>query len=179
MVREQKKYTDKSRQNNDGLVYYGVRGAHALQPDIVRNPERKKQTRVSVKKKHASDAKSKIRAVGLVIVGMIMLCMLVQRYATIAMNNLEIQNTQKAIEEVNRESAYLDIELAKLEDIATIGQIAKDELNMDYPESDQIQYVEYPAVDEKTDDADEKQTENNLFDRICDWIFDLGRRISF
>ena len=50
---------------------------------------------------------------------------------------------------------------------------------MDYPESDQIQYVEYPAVDEKTDDADEKQTENNLFDRICDWIFDLGRRISF
>ena len=178
MVKEQRRYTDNSRQVNNSRVYYGVQGAHALQPDVVREPERRKQTRVNIRKKHDLAAKSKIKAVGLVIVGMLMLCMLVQRYAVIAINNLEIQNMQQSIEQVSNQGAYLDVELAKKEDIVTVEQIAKEELNMDYPDTDRIQYVQYSGVSVSDDEPETAPAEKSLFDCVCDWIFDLGRRIS-
>lgn len=71
----------------------------------------------------------------------------IARYAMIAQNQQEILELEKALEQQQSIQEYMKLELAARGDLKRIEEYAKNELEMDYPEDEQILFVELPDID--------------------------------
>ena len=79
---------------------------------------------------------------------------MIARYASIAEINFNINKLEKELKELEKENSILSVKLAQEINLQTLEDIAFEELNMQYPDLDQIVYinVEKPIQKNKTID---------------------------
>lgn len=99
--------------------------------------EKIKQKRV-VKKAKKQRSKSHISTVVLIFSISILV---IARYAYIAEINFNINAMEKELKEVQKENSLLNVKLAQAINLQSLERIALEELDMQYPEPEQIVYV--------------------------------------
>ncbi len=99
--------------------------------------EKNKQKRV-VKKAKKQRSKSHISTVVLIFSISILV---IARYAYIAEINFNINAMEKELKEVQKENSLLNVKLAQAINLQSLERIALEELDMQYPEPEQIVYV--------------------------------------
>lgn len=91
-----------------------------------------------------------ISHIALIIIGFAICACTVARYAIIAQNQQEIIELGKILEKQETIHEYMRLELASRGNLEEIEEFAKNNLEMDYPDRDQILLVELPKDTHKT-----------------------------
>jgi len=101
--------------------------------------------------KKASQQKSKpgkrLFHFAMIMIGFGICAYTIARYAMIAQNQQEILELERILEKQQSIQQYMQVELAARSDLKRIEEYAKNELEMTYPDDDQILFVELPEVD--------------------------------
>lgn len=105
--------------------------------------------RVVRKTKSKSKLKHKVSHMVMILVGFSLCSYTVARFAMIAENQQEILELEKSLEKQQSVQEYLNLELTKQGDLNRIEEFAKNDLEMDYPDKEQVLYVELPEKDTK------------------------------
>ncbi|HHY77406.1 MAG TPA: hypothetical protein GX498_02690 [Clostridiales bacterium] len=92
------------------------------------------------KTKKVSKTKNKVRIFPIVLVFSLSILM-ISRYAYIAEINFTINKMEKEYNELLKKNENLKVNLMSTINLQTLEQIAMEELNMQYPDPDQILYV--------------------------------------
>lgn len=100
--------------------------------------------------KTKSRARKMISHIALIIIGFAICSCTVARYAIIAQKQQEIIELGKILEKQQTIQEYMRLELASRGNLEQIEEIAKNNLEMDYPDRDQILLVELPKDTHKT-----------------------------
>jgi len=95
---------------------------------------------IKPKTKKAKKAKNKVRVFPIVLVFSLSILM-ISRYAYIAEINFNINKMEKEYNELLKKNESLKVSLMSTINLQTLEQIAIEELNMQYPDPDQILYV--------------------------------------
>lgn len=98
--------------------------------------EEKKKPRAAIKR----NKKSKPHILTVIIVFAVSIVM-ISHYACIAEINYNINRLEKEFKEVEKENSLLSVKLAQTINLQSLEKVALDDLNMQYPNSDQIVYV--------------------------------------
>ena len=99
--------------------------------------------------KTKSRARKMISHIALIIIGFA-ICACTVPYAIIAQNQQEIIELGKILEKQETIHEYMRLELASRGNLEEIEEFAKNNLEMDYPDRDQILLVELPKDTHKT-----------------------------
>lgn len=92
--------------------------------------------------------------IAMIMIGFGICAFTIARYAMIAQNQQEILELEKALEKQQSVQEYMKLELAARGNLKRIEEYAKNELEMDYPDDEQILFVELPEMDmHKEEDA--------------------------
>jgi len=92
------------------------------------------------KVKKAKKAKQNVRVLPIILVFSLSIIM-ISRYAYIAEINFNINKLEKEYKEIIKQNQELSVSLMSTINLQTLEKIALEELNMQYPEPDQIIYV--------------------------------------
>ena len=103
-----------------------------------------------------------------VLIGLAVCSYSVARFAMIAQKQQEILELEKALEKQNSIQEYLKLELATRGDLERIEEFAKNDLEMDYPDKEQILFVELPEKDTKevADTSTVSEPKESLWSKI-------------
>ena len=118
----------------------------------------KQQSQPASRPKKVSKPKAKpgrrLLHLAMIMIGFGICAFTVARYAMIAQNQQEILELEKTLEKQQSIQEYMKLELAARGNLKKIEEYAKNELEMDYPDDDQILFVELPDMDtNKEEDA--------------------------
>lgn len=106
-----------------------------------------KQTNVKARKKKSNrKANLKFRLLCFVVIIMITCLSLLLRYTSIAQARMELSELDQEISNLSKKKDDLQIEVDQIMESQWIESIAKEQLGMDYPNSNQTVYV---SVDEE------------------------------
>ncbi len=110
----------------------------------------------------------KILHLFMVLVGFALCSYTVARFAMIAQNQQEILDLEKALKEQQNVQEYLKLELAARGDLDRIEEFAKNNLEMDYPDKEQVLYVELPErqIQKTADDQLAVEDNESLWSKI-------------
>jgi len=104
--------------------------------------------------KKAKKVKKNVRILSIILVFSLSIIM-ISRYAYIAEINFNISRLEKEYKEILKQNEALNVSLMSTVNLQTLEKIALEELNMQYPDPDQIVYV----------NAAKPVTENNSYDK--------------
>lgn len=103
--------------------------------------------------------KNKVMPIVMVLIGFALSSIAVARYVVIAQNHSDILKLEKELEEEYKREQQLKLELNYCGDLKRIEEYAKNNLDMDYPDEDQVLYVQLPQQDlEQAEEGTEKDT---------------------
>ena len=116
----------------------------------------------------------------MVLIGFALCSLPVARYVVIAQNHSDILKLEKELEEEYKREQQLKLELNYCGDLKRIEEYAKNNLEMDYPDEDQVLYVQLPQQDgtsrmrkqrkiqgmSQVEIAQEDQSRKTLWDKI-------------
>ena len=104
----------------------------------------------------------------LVLMGIALCACTVARFALISQNQQEIATFEQTLEKRLSNQEYLKLELAAKGDLQRIEEFAKNNLEMDYPDKEQVLFVELPEKASKTIAAStiEPEDKESLLDKI-------------
>ena len=153
--------------------YMEATSAPVLEPEITQIPERQTEPRIRERevpqKRPAgrSQALNKFLTISLVLICFAAACFIVYRYALISENHRAILALEKELEKANTLKKNLEVELAFRKDLRQI-EFAATEMGMDYPQEDQVKYVEVPKREKQTEhaEADYGQLEKSFWKRF-------------
>lgn len=128
---------------------------HALEKE---QPTSVPRSRVAPKAK--SKPQKKALHLALVLTAFALCSYTVARFAMISQNQQEILELEKALEKQQSIQEYLKLELAAQGDLQKIEEFAKNDLEMDYPDKEQVLFVELPEKTTKDSAEIAKETEN-------------------
>jgi cell division protein FtsL len=144
--------------NNTALKpdYYGTA---APQSRPVQRPKPQARPKAQPKTQQVSIFK------GVLLMGAIavMLVVMISRYAMISQGKLKNQEMAGRIEQLEDEAQHFALSLSRQTD-ANMQKIAKEELNMGFPTSQQVMNVQMAGIAEET----EEESYSNWFDSILD-----------
>lgn len=121
--------------DNRAYDYYGYNDEQYIYEETPL-PDKKKKT----VKKRAVKQKSGSHIFIVLIIFSISITM-IARYASIAEINFNINKLEKELKELEKENSILSVKLAQEINLQTLEDIAFEELNMQYPDLDQIVYI--------------------------------------
>ena len=166
----------RSRVKTEYRVHYGTDRNAALKPQFVAKPQVKKpqpKKQPSARALHKLEVK-KYTAIAMVVVFVALgaFC-LVSRHAMIYSNTTEIRRLAKEKVELQLQLNSVEKSYSETSEFNNYLEVAQSELNMVYPENDEIIQVVCPpkANVEQTQNAEEI----NLYDSVLDWINALFR----
>jgi len=107
----------------------------------------------------------------LLLFGFSVCLLLVSRFATVSINNLDIIKTKNDLALEQKKTEDLKVNLLMAENLDNIQEIARTKLGMAYPNSTQIQYIKIP-IDVKIAAKDTQKTKL-VKDSILDKIYHL------
>lgn len=166
-------------------VYYGVDSNAALQPEYIPQPQPRRKARTAPKKStHAREkALRKAEVAKYTALVVLVFCVAAMGFLIVT-RNAEIYSNTQQIRELSKEKNNLEIMVNTAEKDFSTGSelnayfdIAQSQLNLVYPEDDQIVTVVCPPSDEM-DAASETQESVDIYDTLLDLISSLKRRIQ-
>ena len=116
--------------------------------DIPLCDEKKKPIKKKIKKQ-----KSKSQIFTVIFVFSISILM-IARYAYIAEISFNINMLEKELKEIQKDNSLLNVKLAQTINLQSLEKVAFEELNMQYPDSEQIVYVNVEKLLQKNDITD-------------------------
>ncbi len=138
--------------------------AHALDKE---QPISLPKSRVAPKTKRRSG--KKVFHLALVLMGFAICSYTVARFAMICQKQQEILELEKILQREQNLQGYMRLELASRGNLQTIEEFAKNNLDMDYPDGEQVFYVELPekTIEEfAVDSTIESEQEESLWSKI-------------
>ncbi len=164
-------------------VYYGVDSNAALQPEYIPQQPRRKERTAPKKSTHAREkAQHKAEVAKYTALVMLVFCVAAMGFLIVSRNAKIYSNTQQ-IRELSKQKSNLEIMVNTAEKDFSTGSelnayfdIAQNELNLVYPEEDQIVTVVCASSEEET--ASETQESIDIYDTLLDWFSSLERRIK-
>ena len=175
MGKEQRSY---SRYQQNNTRYVTVNNT-ALKPDYYSTAVPQSRPVQRPKPQARPKAQPKTRQVsvfkGVLLMGSIavMLAVMISRYAIISQGKLKNQEMASQIEQLEDEAQHLTLSLSRQTDV-NMQKIAKEELNMGFPTSQQVVNVQMAGVVEET----EEESYSNWFDSILDQFNRFERRLK-
>lgn len=166
----------RSRTKTEYKVRYGVDHNAALKPQYIAKPAQKKtqaKKQPSARALHKLEVK-KYTAIAMVVVFVALgaFC-LVSRHAMIYSNTTEIRRLAKEKVELQLQLNSVEKSYSEVSEFTNYLEVAQSELNMVYPENDEIIQVVCPP---KTSNEQTQTTEEiNIYDSVLDWINALFR----
>ncbi len=126
---------------------------------------------------HPEQIKNRRRALAYSLVAVFIFAaasLVVSGYASISEVNLDNLTLQAQVDELSEEVEARSVELASKTDLVSIQSIAKEELNMDFPDNSQVRYIalEAPVVQETEKGPVEAP---GFFEALWEGITDLFR----
>ncbi len=88
------------------------------------------------------------------VVGFFVGSLMIGRYSNIIRTDEKLDAVEAQIDEMKSQSEELRLQVSLQDDIAMVQEQAKDRLGMDYPNNDQIVYVNLDGGDAETNDTD-------------------------
>lgn len=166
----------RSRAKTEYRVSYGTDRNAALKPQYIpvekaKKPQAKKQP--SARAMHRLEVK-KYTAIAMVVVFVALgaFC-LVSRHAMIYSNTTEIRKLAKQKVELELQLNSVEKSYSETSEFTNYLEVAQRELNMVYPENDEIIQVVCPPIQAK--EQPQNTEEINLYDSVLDWINGLFR----
>ena len=98
--------------------------------------------------KPQSRALQKAVSIVMVFICFFAACLTIARYARIAENHREILRLRQSLEQELDRMSRLQVDLAFKKDLNNVELAARENLGMDHPGTDQVQYVQLPEVQE-------------------------------
>ena len=137
-------------------------------PPVVEKEQPKLEPRSRVVSKPKIKPRRKFLHFVMVLIGFGICSYTIARYAMIAQNQQEILDLEKALEKQQSIQEYMKLELTARGDLERIEEFAKNNLDMDYPDNEQILFVELPKMDTKevADASTSTDQKENLWSKI-------------
>lgn len=165
-------------------VYYGVDSNAALQPEYIPQQPRRKERTAPKKSTHAKEkAQRKAEVAKYTALVVLVFCVAAMGFLIVSRNAKIYSNTQQ-IRELSKEKSNWEIMVNTAEKDFSTGSelnayfdIAQNQLNLVYPEDDQIVMVVCESSKEE-ETASEKQESIDIYDTLLDWFSSLERRIK-
>ncbi len=164
-------------------VYYGTDRNAALQPQYVPQPKKKQSNKKAVSKVKQEKAQRRAAVARCTALTMLVLCVAAMGFLVVT-RNAEIYSNNRQIRALANEKTDLEIMINTVEKDGSVGgelnsyfDIAENQLNLSYPEADNIVTVVLPAGSD-TDVVEQAQEEADVFDAVLDWFSSLERRIK-
>lgn len=135
---------------------------------VIQNPQEleRKQSPKSIPVSRPNTI-NKILSVLMVMVCFAAACFIVYRYAVINKNHNKILELEKVLEDKYVEQDRLEVELAFNEDLDNIEFAAQADLNMHYPEEEQVLYIDLPAEEnEKSTEVADQSKKESIWSRL-------------
>ncbi|NLJ41255.1 MAG: cell division protein FtsL [Clostridiales bacterium] len=102
--------------------------------------------RTKAKSKAKTHVLKKVWHIFLVLAGFAVCSYTVARFAVIAQNQQEISTLEAALTQEESMQEYLELELANRMGLDRVEEYAKNDLEMYYPDKEQVVYVELPEM---------------------------------
>lgn len=136
------------------------------QPEEIEYTQEKQESKTFIKPK--KKILSRVFPIFMILVGFATASLIVARYAILSENDQKIIALEKTLEAQQSIQENLKVELASSASLNYIEWVAKVELGMDYPSSNQVQFVEFESAHEKpnTEIHVAKQSEPSFWDKI-------------
>ena len=164
-------------------VYYGTERNAARQPQYVPQPKKKKGAKPAVSKAKQAKAQRRAAVARCTALTMLVICVAAMGFLVVT-RNAEIYSNNRQIRALANEKTDLEILINTVEKDGSVGgelnsyfDIAENQLNLSYPEVDNIVTVVLPAAS-SDDDFEQEQEGEDVFDAVLDWFSSLERRIK-
>lgn len=108
-----------------------------------------------------------------VFLGCAICALIVSRYAEIAVNNSDILETKKALAAEQKITEDLNLRIAMAEDLDYIRDTAKEKLGMDFPQQNEIRYVEVSTGEKAAEVEKEQKVSQRDNENILDTLISL------
>jgi len=108
-----------------------------------------------------------------VFLGCAICALIVSRYAQIAANHSEILETKKALAAEQKITEDLKLQITMAEDLDYIRETAKEKLGMDFPQQNEIRYVEVSTEEKAAEVAKEQKVSRRDNENILDTLISL------
>jgi len=137
-------------------------------PQPVEREEAKLEPNPRVLAKPKKKPHKKVLHLAIVLVGFALCSYTVGRFAMIAEKQQEILALEQALEKQQTIQEYMKLELAARGDLNRIEEFAKNDLGMDYPNKEQVLFVELPerVVKEIADTSTEAESKDSIWSKI-------------
>ncbi|HOV69788.1 MAG TPA: cell division protein FtsL [Clostridia bacterium] len=167
-----------SRDRENRAVKYETWANTALKPSYSAIPKPQPQPQPKSARRPAPKGRniSVIKSVAIMLSVSLMMGIVISRYALISNNNIMIQELKRQIEKSEDEMAHLEIELASLANISGMQDVARQELNMDFPTNEQVVRITLEEPVNNNGLAEIKQ-KTNWFDWLLDKFNSLEGRL--
>ncbi len=164
-------------------VYYGTDRNAALQPQYVPQPKKRQTTKTNVNKIKQLKAQRKAAVARCTALTMLVMCVAAMGFLVVT-RNAEIYQNNRQIRTLANEKTDLMLLINTVEKDGSVGgelnsyfDIAENQLQLQYPQSENIVTVVLPAVSEE-DNSQQVQEGGDVFDTVLDFFSSLERRIK-